>query len=373
MIRSSDQPNVVRLGFACQQAVCTSPSGRVVYRTPHGQWACARTLGVRRIGSVVGILTMLLLPTCDAATRHSEPSTPVPPHEREGGSASPELRDETELVVVAVGDIVCDPTSAVFDGHDPGQCQHRATAALVGKADAVVVLGDLQYEDGSLSEYLAGYDRTWGSFAEITYPAPGNHDHETPGAEGYFDYWDREERPTGRAWSGAYSFDLGAWHIVSLDSSCGPSCAESSPQDAFLERDLAGSRNRCILAFWHHPYFNSGKVHGEEKLAIVRAFWGDLYAAGADVVVNGHEHNYQRYAEQDPSGRATSSGIRQFVVGTGGTSHYGMLDRKDPNYQTGDATHFGVLRLFLRERSYSWEFVEVGGKVLDRGGPNECD
>ena len=281
--------------------------------------------------------------------------------------------EETGSVVVAVGDIVCDPTSAVFDGNDPAQCQHRATASLVGNADAILALGDLQYEHGSLSEYLAGYDRTWGRFAEITYPAPGNHEHETPGVEGYFDYWDSEGRPTGRARSGAYSFDLGAWHIVSLDSSCGPSCEGSSSQDAFLEQDLAGSKNRCILAFWHHPYFNSGRVHGEERPANVRAFWDDLYAAGADVVVNGHEHNYQRYAEQDPSGQATRSGIRQFVVGTGGTRHYAMLDRKDPNYQAGDATHFGVLRLFLRDRSYSWEFVEVGGEVVDRGGPNGCD
>jgi hypothetical protein len=126
------------------------------------------------------------------------------------------------------------------------------------------------------------------------------------------------------------------------------------------------------LAFWHHPYFNSGTVHGEEGLANVRVFWDDLFAAGADVVVNGHEHNYQRYAEQDPSGRATTSGIRQFVVGTGGISHYGMLERKDPNYQAGDSAHFGVLRLSLGDSSYSWKFVGVGGKVLDRGGAT-CD
>ena len=118
---------------------------------------------MRRIWSVAVILTSLLLATCEAAVEHAEPSTPAPTHGREGGSASPEPRDQTEFVVVAVGDIACDPTSAVFGGHDPGQCQHRATAALVGNADAVFALGDLQYEYGSLSGYLAGYDRTLGT------------------------------------------------------------------------------------------------------------------------------------------------------------------------------------------------------------------
>ena len=330
------------------------------------------SLDLRLIGSVAVVLASLLLATCEAAVESGELSPPAPTGRAEP-SASPEPRGETGFVVVAAGDIACDPTSAAFGGHDPGQCQDRATAALVGNADAVFALGDLQYESGNLSDYLAGYDRSWGRFAKITFPAPGNHEHETPGAEGYFDYWSSKERPTGRAWSGAYSFDLGAWHIISLDSSCDRACAGGMPQDVFLERDLADSKNRCILAFWHHPYFNSGTVHGEEMLANVRTFWVDLFAAGADVVLNGHEHNYQRYAEQDPSGRATTSGIREFVVGTGGTSHYEIHEQKDSNYQAGDATHFGVLRLHLREHSYSWEFVEVGGEVLDRGGPTRCD
>jgi hypothetical protein len=328
---------------------------------------------ISRIWSVAAILTPLLLATCDAAVEYAEPSTPVPTHGLGQRSASPEPREQTGFVVVAVGDIACDPTSPAFSGHDPSQCQHRATAALVGSADAVFALGDLQYESGSLSDYLAGYDQTWGRFAGITYPTPGNHDFGTLDAEGYFDYWNSTERPTGVDGSSSYSFDLGAWHVVSLDSTCNPSCAEGSQQDAFLERDLAGSKKRCILAFWHHPFFNSGTVHGEEMLTNVGAFWDDLFAAGGDVVLNGHEHNYQRYAEQDPSGRTTTSGIRQFVVGTGGISLYGMLDRKDPNYQAGDATHFGLLRLFLRDHSYSWEFAEVGGEVLDHGGPTRCD
>lgn len=328
--------------------------------------------GVKLAHAIASILGSCLVVACHAAVERPEPTTPAPtpPPVR---SAAPEQPGERGLLVVAVGDIVCDPTSSAFDGGDPSQCQHRATAALVRDADAVLALGDLQYEHGSLSAYRAGYDRTWGRFAGITYPAPGNHEHETPGAEGYFDYWRSKDRPTGGSGRGYYSFDLGSWHLVSLDSSCGASCGEGSPQDAFLERDLAGTRSECILAFWHHPYFNSGSVHGEEMLANVRVLWDDLFAAGADIVVNGHEHDYQRYAKQDPFGRATPRGIREFVVGTGGKSHYGLLDEKDPNYQTGDATHFGVLRLFLGDGSYAWAFVGVGGSVLDRGGPTRCN
>lgn len=334
---------------------------------------------VRFLGLVIPILVAaLLMTTCARAVEPSEPSAEgstsivssapsVPPKPVE-----PSGSHQDEIVVVAVGDIVCDPVDPAFDGADPSRCQHRATADLVRDADAVLVLGDLQYETGSLSAYRAAYEPSWGRFADITYPTPGNHDHATPGAEGYFTYWESKGRPTGADRGGSYSFDLGTWHVISLDSWCPSSCGEGSVQDAFLERDLARTSRVCILAFWHHPYFNSGVVHGEEMLANVHSFWDHLFASGADVVLNGHEHSYQRYGEQSPSGRAVARGIREFVVGTGGNVHYGLLERKDPNYETGDADHFGVLRLSLRDASYSWEFVGIGGSVLDRGGPTGC-
>ena len=273
--------------------------------------------------------------------------------------------------MVGVGDLVCNPVEPTFDGSDPSQCQHRATASLVRDADAVLVLGDLQYERGSLGAFHGGYDPSWGRFANITYPTLGNHERDTTGAAGYFDYWVSKGRPTGDRRSGFYSFDLGSWHLISLDSTCLATCGEGSAQDVFLERDLARTKNRCVLAYWHHPLFNSGAVHGEEMLPNVRGLWDDLFAGGADVVLNGHEHNYQRYAEQSPAGHATPRGIRQFVVGTGGKSLYALLDRKDPNYEAG-TVRFGLLRLFLRDSSYSWEFVGVGGSVLDEGGPTPC-
>ena len=150
-------------------------------------------------------------------------------------------------------------------------------------------------------------------------------------------------------------------------------CAEGSPQNDFLEQDLASTSRSCIAAYWHHPLFNSGSVHGSAMPSGAKAFWGDLFAAGADIVLNGHEHNYQRYAKQDPAGQPSSNGIREFVVGTGGKAHYGLLDVKDANFEVGNSTDFGVLRLYLGDNSYTWEFVGVGGAVLDAGGPVPCN
>jgi len=279
-----------------------------------------------------------------------------------------------ERVVAAAGDIVCDPTASGFGGTNPAVCQHRATASLLAGADVVLPLGDLQYSDGTLDQFMAGYDPSWGLDAATTYPVPGNHEYHLPGAQGYFDYWTSKGRPTGVTGDGYYSFDLGSWHVIALNSTCPDvPCKEGSPQNNFLEQDLASTTKSCILGYWHHPYFNSGTVHGAQMHAGARAFLDDLYAAGADIVLNGHEHNYQRYAKQDPLGQATGNGIREFVVGTGGKALYTLLDVKDANYEVGNATDFGVLRLRLAETSYSWEFVALNGTVLDSGGPVSCN
>ena len=296
---------------------------------------------------------------------------------REAGKNQPQLVVQTgspapegATILAAAGDIVCDPTSANFVGADTAGCQHRATSALLSGADAVVPLGDLQYDAGTLDEFNVGYDPSWGLYAAMTYPVPGNHEYEIAGAPGYFDYWASEQRPTGEAASGYYSFDLGSWHLIALNSVSG-CCEEGSAQDDFLEQDLAATTQRCIAAYWHHPLFNSGTVHGDESFT--RPLWDDLYAAGADIVLNGHEHNYQRYAKQDPLGVPAPTGIREFIVGTGGKGHYGLLEIKDANYEFGNTTDFGVLRLQLFEDSYSWEFVGVDGAVLDSGGPVPCN
>jgi hypothetical protein len=275
------------------------------------------------------------------------------------------------IKVVAAGDIVCDPTDPKYGGGDPGRCQHRATDDLLAGANAVLLLGDLQYEDGTLVQYTQAFDPTWGQ-STVEYPSPGNHEYHVTNAKGYFDYWTAEGRPTGGIGKGYYSFDLGAWHVISLNSgSCAVvACSEGSAQNNFLEQDLAATTERCIVAYWHHPLFTSGSVHA--GAGSVKPFWDDLYAAGADIVLNGHDHNYQRYAKQTPAGQAAASGIREFIVGTGGKSHY-ALATPVANFEFGNATAYGVLKLTLADGSYSWQFVAVGGAVLDSGGPVACN
>jgi hypothetical protein len=319
------------------------------------------------IGKAVGalLLAALALTACQGS---SEPPT--------GATRTfepPGIPAGAKIVAVA-GDIACEAIDSDFAGEDPNQCQHRATADLLAEADAIIPVGDLQYPDGTLETFDQSYDRTWGKYADESYPVPGNHDYHVDDAEGYFDYWAMKGRPVGTDRSGYYSWDLDSWHLIALNSNCDDvACDEGSPQNDFLEQDLASTTQPCVLAYWHHPLFNSGESHGDSTPSGAEAFWEDLYSARADLVLNGHEHNYQRYAKQDPEGRSMSDGIREFVVGTGGKSHYGLLEEKEPNYETGNATDFGVLLLYLGDGAYSWEFRAVDGTRLDAGGPVPCN
>jgi len=288
----------------------------------------------------------------------------------------PAMPAGTIHTVDAAGDIVCDPTSSSYLGNDPTKCQFRATESLLPGAEAVLELGDLQYSNGTLAKFTSAYDPSWGQYASDSYPAVGNHEYSDPagGAQGYFSYWASKSRPTGDPGAGYYSFDIGTWHLVSLNSNCSiVACGPGSAQNTWLQNDLASTQQPCILAYWHHPLFNSGTGHGSDVPAGAVAFWNVLYPAHADLVLNGHEHNYQRYGKQDPTGVATTDGIREFVVGTGGASHYGMLATKDTNYEFGDTADFGALRLYLGDDGYSWEFVNQSGMTIDEGGPVACN
>jgi hypothetical protein len=333
-------------------------------------------------------------PGCTSATDTDETDAPPPPACSDGndndgdgltdypadpGCASATDTDETNpssgggSTIAAAGDIVCDPAASGFSGTQPAICQHRATADLLSGADAVLALGDLQYDNGSLAKFLNGYDPSWGPYAPVTYPALGNHEYQVTGAQGYFDYWAQKGRPTGAVGAGYYSFNLGTWHLIALNSNCSPvACLEGSAQNNFLEQDLATTQP-CVLAFWHHPLFSSRTASGGTPLPGPKAFWDDLYAAGADIVLNGHAHYYQRYAKQDPAGRAASNGIREFIVGTGGKSHDGFSGTQDPDFEFGLGSSYGVLKLQLDDHSYSWQFVAVNGAVLDAGGPVSCN
>lgn len=262
-------------------------------------------------------------------------------------------------VIAAAGDVSCAP------GDTTNPCRQRETSDLVlaGDYDAVLGLGDLQYEEGALAAFRGAYEPTWGRVKAVTRPATGNHEYSTRGAKGYFDYFGAAAGPRTRGW---YSFDLGAWHLVALNSNCSAigGCGAGSPQARWLRADLRVHRTRCTLAFWHHPRFSSG-AHGSDARS--GRFWDLLYGAGADIVLVGHDHDYERFAPQTPAGvRDLGRGIRQFVVGTGGKSlrPFGAVAA---NSVRRDATTFGVVELTLRPRGYTWTFVPAVGAFTDRG------
>lgn len=286
------------------------------------------------------------------------------------GGWNARLSAQTDPVIGAAGDIACDPGNAYFNGRLIALCQMKATSDLLIRAAvaAVLPLGDLQYEDGALDKFRRSYDPTWGRLKSITRPVPGNHEYGTRGAEGYFSYFGPIAGEPGR---GYYSFDIGAWHVVALNSNCAPvgGCGEGSPQERWLRADLAAHPARCTLAYWHHPRFSSG-FHGSNPA--FDAFWRALYDAGADIVLNGHDHHYERFAKQDPQGRPDPGrGMREFVVGTGGRSLYG-LKRGAANSEAFSADAFGVLALTLQAASYEWHFVRGPGRAFTDSGRAAC-
>jgi hypothetical protein len=225
----------------------------------------------------------------------------------------------------------------------------------------VLTLGDNAYPDGASSDYSSYYDPNWGKFKSITSPAPGNHDYHTSGAAGYFGYFGSQ------APAAYYSFDVGSWHLISLNGEIDHS--SGSAQETWLKNDLAAHKTQCTLAYWHEPRFSSGAVHGSDSG--FDPFWRDLYAAGADIVLNGHDHDYERFAPQNPDGNADANGIREFVVGTGGASHY-TFGSPIANSEVRDDTSYGVLKLTLHSSSYDWQFVPIAGASFTDSGSTAC-
>jgi hypothetical protein len=204
----------------------------------------------------------------------------------------------------------------------------------------------------------------------ITHPVPGNHEYATPGAAGYFSYFGPA---AGDPTEGYYSFDLGSWHIIALNSNCSNvgGCDQGSPQERWLRADLATNQNACTLAYWHHPRFTSGSVHHSDPRT--EAFWQALHEFRADVVLTGHQHNYERFDPQSPTGSADpSNGIRQFVVGTGGKDLYTFGATPAPNSIVRNSNTFGILKLTLRLTSYEWQFIPEAGKTFTDAGSDRC-
>jgi hypothetical protein len=243
----------------------------------------------------------------------------------------------------------------------------EATAQVVeGIPGKVMTAGDNAYQAGSLEQFRRCYGRTWGRFRNRTRPVIGNHDMVTPGAAGYFRYFGWRAGPRRRGW---YAFDAGAWRVYALNTNCRSigGCKEGSAQLRWLRADLAFHPRRCVLAVWHHPRYSSGP-HG--NLNASRAFLSALYVAGADIVVNGHDHLYERFAPARPNGVADpDNGIRQFIVGTGGAPLYRASRPFAPNSRRRISSTHGVLRLTLEWDRYEWEFLPVRAarSVRDRG------
>jgi hypothetical protein len=263
--------------------------------------------------------------------------------------------------IAAAGDIACASSSV-----GTSSCHQAATSNLLvnGGFTGVLTLGDNQYEAGALSAYTTFYDPTWGRAKATTFPAPGNHEYVTSGAAGYFGYYGTRAGPSGR---GYYSFNLGTWHLISLNSEI--SMAPGSAQEQWLKNDLATSSATCTLAYWHRPLFSSGSGHGNNP--DTKPLWDDLYTAGADVVLGGHDHDYERFAPQTPAGVAAAGGIREFVVGTGGRSHYAVGTVKT-NSQVRNNDTFGVLQLTLHNGSYDWKFLPEAGSSFTDSGSTAC-
>ena len=267
--------------------------------------------------------------------------------------------------IAAAGDIACPAQSR----RTAAQCRQGATATLLDQLDADVVapLGDLQYDRGSVRDWTTGtYGPSWGRFKSRSRPAIGNHEYGAGAPEGYRRFFGARAGPRGRYW---YSYELGSWHVVVLNSNCSiVGCRAGGAQERWLRADLARHRADCTLAYWHHPRFSSG-LHGNDSS--VAPLWRALQDAGAEVVLSGHDHSYERFAPQTSTGRASANGLVQFVAGTGGRNNYPII-RAKPHSRVRRAFVFGVLELTLGEGEYGWRFVPVKGLTFSDRGRGQC-
>jgi acid phosphatase type 7 len=270
----------------------------------------------------------------------------------------PPLPAGSPTVIVAAGDIA-----------ECGEDLDERTADVVDRIDGtVVVLGDNAYPSGTAGQFERCYDASWGRFKDRTRPVPGNHEYDTDGAAGYLAYFGDAATPDGTTW---YAWDAGPWRVLALDSDCDDvgGCDEASPQGRWLAAELAATDARCSIAVFHHPRWSSGE-HGPSTA--VDPLWRQLHGGGVEVVLNGHDHDYERFAPQDPDGRRDdANGIRQFVVGTGGGALRDVRAAQ-PNSELREDDTYGVLRLALDADGYTWDFVPIGGQTFTDHGTGTC-
>ncbi len=317
-----------------------------------------------RAGRLLAVVALLIVgcsgqaaittPESSTSTSAPRPSTPGPTTTAATTTTTLPVQ-EAETQLLAVGDI--------------GRCDRDAddlTSELAaGFPDAtIVLLGDIAYPDGTAEEFRDCFDTSWGVHKPRIRPSPGNHDYRTDDAEPYFDYFGDTAGDPGE---GYYSFEVGDWHIVALNTNCRPAggCDAESPQAKWLRTDLAENDTKCTLAFMHHPRFSSGTNGSFER---IMPLWEIMYQFGVDVTLSGHDHDYERFAPQDPFGMTQPDrGIRQFVVGTGGGT-LREFEMEEPNSEVRIEGEYGILEMTLGAHSYSWRFWGLDGDApLDMG------
>jgi uncharacterized protein YjdB len=285
------------------------------------------------------------------------------------GSATITATSETKSGTASVNVTAASADPVLVGAGDIASCDSNgdeATALLLDNiAGNVFTAGDNVYDSGLASEFAACYDPSWGRHKARTRPSPGNHEtYGTTDMAGYFGYFGASAGPVGK---GYYSYNLGAWHIIALNSN--EDASAGSPMETWLRADLAANPTACTLAYWHYPRFSSGD-HGSDDS--MQDLWQALYDGGADVIVNGHDHDYERFGPQTPTGVADAArGIREFVVGTGGASHY-TVGTPIANSQISDENTFGVIKFTLHANSYDWQFVPVAGGTFTDSGTGTC-
>jgi hypothetical protein len=293
-----------------------------------------------------------------------------PPPEQDADPSSPGTGNDSgnhepgTAILIGAGDI------AGCDGNGDEQ-----TADLLDNLEGTIFLaGDLGYDDyeGTYDEIYECFDSSWGRHRERMRPSPGNHEYYSESdAASYFAYFGEAAGEAGKGW---YSYEHGSWHVIVLNSNCGPEeprveCQVGSEQEMWLRADLAAHPTACTLAYWHHPRFSSGD-HGNNDW--MQPVWEALEEGGADLVISGHDHHYERFAAQDAEGNADPRGIRSFIAGTGGRGHYDLVDAK-PNSEFRHTGTYGLLELALKPGSFDYRFVPVEGSVLMDEGSANCD
>jgi acid phosphatase type 7 len=317
--------------------------------------------GPRGATRIVALVVCVVCAQCSKAP--TEPSPGGPPPSVPGPSPTPTLppANPGPFVFSGAGDI------AIENGHADDTAR---LLDLIG--GEIFTLGDNAYPNGSRDNFHGIFNRTWGRHLGRIHPAPGNHEYGSPGAQPYFEYFGEAAGLFGQ---GYYSYDRGAWHMISLNSNMreagsGVDVSPNSPQGQWLQADLAANKTKCTVAYWHHPLFSSGQ-NGDNPW--MREFFRLLWNANVDLLLTGHDHLYERFAPQDADGRADPArGIREFVVGTGGVPLYNFMTTKPNSEVRITENAWGVLKLTLLADSYQWEFITAPNGAVRDGGTGTC-